>query len=164
MIKLYKRTTAGQLDYHEAWMDGDEIVEHWGRVGDRGEQRTHAPVPGSTADAAIERVLASARANGFAPLRNGDLRWLLVEYPVDGMGTSVDLQKRHALEDRLNETLGWTGLGHCDGGSIGSGSMEAACLVVDFETARAVIEADLEGTEFADISRIYDQGALKEDE
>jgi hypothetical protein len=71
------------------------------------------------------------------------------------MGTPADLEKRHKLEDRLNETLGWTGIGHCDGGSIGSGTMEACCLVVDFEAAKRVIEADLPGTEFADFSRIY---------
>lgn len=42
-----------------------------------------------------------------------------------------DLKKRTRLEDHLNELLGWTGLGHCDGGSIGSGTLEACCLVVD---------------------------------
>jgi len=58
----------------------------------------------------------------------------------------------------MNETLGWTGLGACDGGSIGSGSMEVCCFVVDFNAAKQVIEADLEGTEFGDYSRIYDEG------
>lgn len=31
--------------------------------------------------------------------------------------------------------LGWTGLGHVDGGSIGSGTMEVGCEVVDFENS-----------------------------
>lgn len=57
----------------------------------------------------------------------------------------------------MNETLGWTGLGNCDGGSIGSGAMEVCCFVVDFDTAKSVIESDLEGTEFAGFSRIYDE-------
>lgn len=70
------------------------------------------------------------------------------------MGTATDLDKRRALEDRMNETLGWTGLGHCDGGSIGLGTMEVCCCVVDFDIARCVIEEDLKGTEFADYSRI----------
>ena len=59
----------------------------------------------------------------------------------------------------MNETLGWTGLGHCDGGSIGSGTMEACCFVVDFDIAKRVIEKDLAGSEFADFSRIFDEGA-----
>ena len=53
----------------------------------------------------------------------------------------------------MDETLGWTGLGHCDGGSIGSDTMEVCCLVVDFDTAAKAIEADLRGTEFADYTR-----------
>jgi len=73
------------------------------------------------------------------------------------MGTKEDVAKRHALEDRLNEALGWTGLGECDGGSIGSGTMEACCFVVDSEIAKRVIENDLAGTEFSDYLRIYDE-------
>ena len=84
---------------------------------------------------------------------------LLIEYQIDGFGSSQDLEKRHALQDRMDETLGWTGLGHCDGGSIGSGTMEVCCFVVDFETAKVVIEEDLQGTEFANYTRIFDERA-----
>lgn len=72
------------------------------------------------------------------------------------MGTEVDIEKRHRLESRMNETLGWTGLGECDGGSIGSGSMEVCTFVVDFDVAKAVIMQDLAGTEFANYTRIFD--------
>ena len=82
-----------------------------------------------------------------------------MSYNVRGVGTAADLSKRHKLEERLNETLGWTGLGMCDGGSIGSGTMEVCCFVVDFALAKSVIEADLQGTEFSDFSRIYDEDA-----
>lgn len=57
----------------------------------------------------------------------------------------------------MNETLGWTGLGHCDGGSIGSGTMEICCLVADFEIAKRVIGADLAGTKFADFTQIIQE-------
>ncbi len=80
---------------------------------------------------------------------------LMIEYQVDGMGSEDDLAKRHQLEDRMNETLGWTGLGACDGGSIGSGTMEICNVVVDFDAAKKVIEEDLVGTEFANYTRIY---------
>ena len=73
------------------------------------------------------------------------------------MGDVEDLEKRHRLEDRMNETLGWTGLRMCDGGSIGSGTMEVCCYVVDFDMAKKVIEEDLKGTEFSDYIRIYDE-------
>jgi hypothetical protein len=58
----------------------------------------------------------------------------------------------------MDETLGWTGLGACDGGSIGGGTMEVCNFVVDFDVAKRVIEEDLAGTEFADYVRIYREG------
>lgn len=79
----------------------------------------------------------------------------MIEYQIDGMGSEGDLSKRHQVEDRMNETLGWTGLGACDGGSIGSGTMEVCNFVVDFDVAKKVVEEDLAGTEFANYTRIY---------
>lgn len=125
VIKLYKRVDATRLHFHEAWIQEDDVVEHWGAVGDRGASRRHRLDPSKDERATLEAVLASASTKGFAPIPIEEHRVLLVEYAVQGMGTVVDLEKRHAVEDRLNELLGWTGLGHCDGGSIGSGTMEA---------------------------------------
>jgi hypothetical protein len=45
--------------------------------------------------------------------------FLEIEYIIDGFGTEQDLDKRHKLEERMDEVLGWTGPGHTDGGSIG---------------------------------------------
>ncbi len=52
------------------------------------------------------------RERGFG---SRDEELLLIEYAIDGMGTAEDLDKRHRLEERMNETLGWTGLGSFDG-------------------------------------------------
>jgi hypothetical protein len=95
--------------------------------------------------------------NGYVQIEIDDHVILLVEYSVNGFGNSDDLSKRHSLESRMNETLGWTGLGHCDGGSIGSNTMEVCCYVVDFNLAKSVIEKDLKGTEFENYTRIYDE-------
>jgi hypothetical protein len=51
------------------------------------------------------------------------------------MGTARDLDHRIEIEHILNESLGWTGLGHCEGGDIGSGNMNIFCVVVDPEVA-----------------------------
>lgn len=45
--------------------------------------------------------------------------------------------------------MGWTGLGHADGNGFGSGKMDVSVVVVDFEIAKKIIEAELEDTEFA---------------
>lgn len=62
------------------------------------------------------------------------------------MGTKKDLDKRHRLEERLNELIGWIGLDHVNGGSIGSGTMEAGCVVVDYKIAKTVIEKKLKSS------------------
>jgi hypothetical protein len=156
MIKLFKRINGG-LHYHEAWSSGKTITEHWGLVGERGESCEHKKPWLKSEESALLEVLKAPLADGYAPLDDGEPIIVLVEYPVDGFGTPKDLDKRHALEARMNETLGWTGLGNCDGGSIGSGSMEVCCMVVDAEIAKRVIADDLKGTEFSDYSRIYEE-------
>jgi len=159
MIKLYKRNWAGRRDYHEAWVSGDEVVEHWGRLGTRGESRRHPVDPSRDEAGNLEMVLAAARARGFAELDDDKQQVLLVQYEIEGIGTPADLEKRHAAEESLNELLGWTGLGHVDGGSIGSGTMEVCCYVVDFKLARDVIQRELRSTAFADYAGIIEEGS-----
>jgi hypothetical protein len=55
----------------------------------------------------------------------------MVQYATRSWGSSEDLSKRHRVEDLLNECLGWTGNGHCDGGQIGSGAIEVFSFVID---------------------------------
>jgi hypothetical protein len=80
---------------------------------------------------------------------------LEITYKIDGFGTEEDLEKRDKLQERMDDLLGWTGLGHTDGGSTGSGTMEVACVVVDFDIAKKVIEDNLRGTEFENYTRIF---------
>ena len=154
MIKLYLKTQSA-MRYHEAWISGAKVVEHWGEIGDRGETREHKKDRKRSDEENILAVLAEPLAKGFAPIDDDDLDVLMIEYAIDGMGNKKDLKKRHDLEDRMNETLGWTGLGNCDGGSTGSGTMEVCCFVVDFKTAKRVIEKDLAESKFSDFTRIY---------
>ena len=159
MLKLYRRENGRIISYHEAWVHDSTLIEHWGSLGQRGSTREHSVDPSLSKEENIEKVLSEALKQGYEPIDMDDHAILLIEYAIEGMGTMEDLDKRHSLEDRMNETLGWTGMGNCDGGSIGSGTMEACCYVVDFETAKDVIIRDLRGTPFDDYSRIYNEGA-----
>jgi hypothetical protein len=159
MLKLYKLVD-GTLHYHEAWVNERTVYDHWGVVGEEGQIREHRLHRGGNEVDAVIDVLRPAGDEGFRPIDPSDHITLLIEFSVEGFGSSDDLKKRHALEDRMNELLGWTALGHCDGGSIGSDTMEVCCLVVDFDIAKRVIEADLQGTMYSDFTRIYkDDGA-----
>ena len=154
MEKLYKRDS-GAVRYNEAWVEDGLLYHHWGVIGDVGEH-TKRPLRAFEAKRkAISAVLSNARTMGYMPLSLEEHAILLIEFEVEGFGTEEDLEKRHALQDRMDETLGWAGIGHCDGGSCGSGTMEVCCFVVDFEIARSLIVKDLEGTQFSDYTRIY---------
>ncbi len=160
MKKLYLLDPQGKNHrYHEAWVDGKEVIEHFGTLGTRGTTRSHANRRFSSEKKNIQRILKSAVENGFSEISIEEHSILLIEFEVNGFGCPEDLEKRYALQDRMDETLGWTGLGHCDGGSIGSGTMEVCCFVVDFKIAKQTIENDLQGTQFANFSRIYDENA-----
>ncbi len=157
MLKLYRFTDL-KKEFWETWDndDGSHTV-HWGELGTTGQSKI---VKGSLFKAAtkiIQKEVDEMVSLGFGTVE-GECT-LLIEYAIEGMGSGADLGRRHRLEDRMNETLGWTCLGHCDGGSIGSGTMEVCNLVVDFEVARRVIENDLKGTEFENYIRIYDEGS-----
>jgi hypothetical protein len=160
MHTIYKRIKR-VLHYHEAWAHGSKITEHWGRVGERGETVEHKRNKKLSEEENLQQVLSEPLSEGFEPIEEDEHAVLLIEYSIEGMGNKKDLAKRHALEDRMNETLGWTGLGLCDGGSIGSGTMEVCCFVVDFKIAKRVIEVDLKNTTFADYSRIFDERSSK---
>ncbi len=103
----------------------------------------------------VQELEKECVSKGYGEIEFDDQKVLLIEFEVDGFGSPEDLSKRHSLEDLMNETLGWTGLGHSDGGSIGSGTMEVCCFVVDFDLAKKVISERLQDTEYSDYARIY---------
>lgn len=156
MLKLYKRLASGTL-YWETWENDGKHTIHWGELGTKGESRTVASTLFTSAKKIVQREIDQKVSDGYAEIETDDHRILLIEYALDPAAGAEQLDKRHALESRMNEVLGWTGLGHCDGGSIGSGTMEACCYVVDFALAKTIIERELLGTPFADFTRIYDE-------
>lgn len=156
MLKLY-RLSPTEKEYWETWQEpsGGHTI-HWGKLGTRGSSKTVTSSLLRSADKTLQSELGAAVSQGFAPIPPENHSILMIEYVVEGFGSEADLDKRHRLENRMNETLGWTGLGACDGGSIGSGTMEVCNFVVDFELAKQVIEADLANSEFSDYARIYE--------
>ena len=155
MLKLYKLTD-NQLYYWETW-DKDEktAIVHWGIVGQRGQDNEIKDELLSNFRKTVQKEIDEKLNEGYAEFDEEKVSFLEVEYKINGFGTEQDLDKRYRLQGKLDEILGWTGLGNIDGGGIGSGTMGACCIVVDFEIAKKVIEEKLKDTEFADYSRIY---------
>ena len=86
---------------------------------------------------------------------------LVIEYKIPRNKDSAYLEKRHALEGWLDGLLRKHKLGDCDGGSIGSGTMEVFCDVKDYAKAKALIAKAIKGTPFADFDRMYKIAAEK---
>ena len=140
MIKLYKRIEDGWL-YWEAWESAVSAVTlHWGVLGNAG-QTTLVKVPaGGTPDDVIMDEALRPRAQGYKELELADHSQIVVQYNTeDAWGGSDDLEKRYRVEEVLNGCLGWTGNGHCDGGDIGSGTINSYSFVVDANLAKATI-------------------------
>jgi len=155
MLKLYKRNL-NELHYWETWDKDDSTgIVHWGIVGQKGENKEVRSKLFSNFRKTIQKEIDQKLADGYAEFDEHDLSNLEVEYIIEGMGSPEDLALRHKLEEKLDNVLGWTGLGHVDGGNIGSGTMEVNCTVVDYEIARKVIEENLSNTEFEKYSRIF---------
>jgi len=143
MKKLYKRS-GDKIHYAEAWVNDGQCVHHWGVVGDPGQSNTIAIDGEANHEEIVERTLRQASADGYAELPDNDQFLLVITYEtIDEWGSGEDLEKRHLVEKILNETLGWTGNGFCDGGDIGSGEMSIFSYVVDIDLAIESIFVEL---------------------
>jgi hypothetical protein len=157
MLKLYKKVNQ-EIHYWETWDKNDKTgIVHWGIVGNHGQNKEVKSALFSNFRKQIQKEINEMTTQGFGQVDTDDHYTLLIEYKVNGMGTVEDIEKRTRLQDKMDLVLGWSGLGHCDGGSIGSGTMEVCCFVIDFEIAKRVIEENLKNTEFADYTRIFDE-------
>jgi predicted DNA-binding WGR domain protein len=155
MLKLYKHID-GVLHYWETWdTQKKSAIIHWGKVGETGQSKELKSGFFSDYKKTVQKEIEQKRSEGYKEIADDDQAFLEIEYVVDGFGTEEDLGKRHRLEEVMDEFLGWTGLGYCDGGSIGSGTMEVGCIVVDFEIAKRAIEEHLKETEYANYTRIF---------
>ncbi len=154
VLKLYKISDT-KKEYQETWdSDDDTHTVHWGELGTKGQSKEIRGRFLKKLEKTVQKEMDEMVAQGFMPT-DGEFT-LLIKYSSNDIGTKEDVDKRHRLQERMDETLGWTGLGNCDGGSIGSGTMEVCNFVIDFEVAKNVIENDLYGTEFENYMRIYD--------
>lgn len=135
MITLYKRNGDG-MDYWQAWRHERLVILHWGRLGDKGRTRQIRIRKGQTAKALIEEAARQPRAEGYTAFDEDEYQQVAVQYRTAGWGSVGDLDKRHRIEDLLDECLAWTCNGFCDGGDIGSGAINIFCLVIDPEAAK----------------------------
>lgn len=83
-----------------------------------------------------------------------ELLELVVQYSYEENEMEATLEKRHNVEDLMNECLGWTDNGSCDGGDIGSGTVNIFNYVIDVETATKTIIEELNNNNLLEGVRI----------
>ena len=150
------RKSDNKFEYWETWeKDENSSIIHFGIVGDKGET-VILEKPFNERKDILKSELKKRVEEGYLPIAEDNFETIVIEYLVTE-NAHVDLEKRNKLESRLNEFLGWNGLGKCDGGSSGKNTLEVFCLVVDYDLAYKLITEDLTNSEFSDYSRIYQQ-------
>lgn len=155
MVKLYKEEK-GVLHYFEVWLNDDEIslTTHCGILGETGEteevfydEEGDLPVK-----VAMAKLISTQKKTGYTERVLTEL--ILQYYYNENEDLTALLHKRHKIEELLNDCLGWTGNGHCDGGDIGSGTMNIFCYVVDKNIAVHTILEVLEEEHLLDSLKI----------
>jgi hypothetical protein len=147
MFKSY-RAEGANLGYREAWVDGDFVVEHWGTCGERGSTRRHEAADNAKRREVLAALSASAEQDGYRSIAIADHGTIVARRPTVEARWEADLELRYELQKVLDDELGWTGLGHCDGGSTGGGSMEVFCYVVDINAGLSVVNRQLADPRF----------------
>ncbi len=130
VLKLYKRLPDA-IHYWEAWNDGRKLFVHFGILGHKGKTREIPLRWFERASNAVSREASGPRGEGYAELPAEAHTQIVVQYRTAGWGNASDLEKRYQVESIINDCLGLTGNGDCDGGDIGSGTINAFSYVVD---------------------------------
>ncbi len=123
MIKMIKQTDEDTF-YWEIWEEEEdqELLEHFGIVGDQGESRRFVLPAGEDAEVWKEEIAEEKESEGYDYLDEEELHELVIQYSYEEDQIEDALERRHAVEELMSECLGWTGNGHFDGGDIGSGT------------------------------------------
>ncbi|SHF64197.1 hypothetical protein [Dysgonomonas macrotermitis] len=160
MVKLYK-TFDGAIHYFEVWIDEDNtLTTHEGILGEIGETESFTE-PDKDSEFLPPRIAMAKAIKTYQDLGYiSDIlsTELILQYPVkSGTSKTAISEDIESIEGILNNCLGWTGNGHCDGGDTENGIATFFCYVIDKAIAtETIIEAlDEEGFLFNDLKIAY---------
>lgn len=134
MIRLIKKVD-NILLYWEVWEDDKILTVHYGIIGDTGETEEIKLRLFQNAEKVMEKLAKDKLNEGYKHLDEDELIELVVQYPYEENHMEEALELRYMVEDLMNECLGWTGNGFCDGGDVGSGTINIFNYVIDVEKA-----------------------------
>ena len=154
MVKLYKKSDSATY-YFETWVNEDKtLTTHQGKLGEVGEtENLDTKNNDLSTDVLLAKYISKQKEAGYEEVN--DLTEFIVQYSYEKDPDKAELiEKRDYLESLFNNCLGWTGNGHCDGGDIGSTTMNIFCYVVDKNIAIHTILEVLEEEDLLDNLKI----------
>lgn len=128
-LKAY-RTSNGITEFWESWNEGVETFVRSGKIGEKCQIRKFSMKDPTQASAVIKE-LDQIEKSGYSPRDPAQFDQIVIHYRLEGWGSVRDHDRRVKIEDMMTECLASTGLGFCDGGDLGSGTMNIFCDVVD---------------------------------
>jgi hypothetical protein len=126
--------------YWEVWYDETDRLYsvHYGHVGEIGD---HYAIVAEQIEGKPKHVLKvwaeEMKEKGYVELAEEDLQKLIVCFPHL---SESDVEMRYFIEQLLDECLGKTGNGHCDGGDDSEGKLAVCCRVIDLEKAVVAVQ------------------------
>ncbi|MED1303708.1 hypothetical protein BK704_22120 [[Bacillus thuringiensis] serovar konkukian] len=153
MIKLIKQEK-DKILYWEVWEDEKNLIVHFGCVGDTGEMYEIELFLFQCAEKEMKNLADEQLANGYKELDEEELIEFVLQYDYKEDQLEEALEKRNQVQEIMDEALGWSGNGHCDGGDIGSGTINIFTFVIDVDKALQTILDELENQQLLDAVRI----------
>lgn len=150
MKKLYK-TIGKSIQYWEIWDNNNIITIHWWVLGERGETKDIKVKFWQKTNNIIDQEIKKIQDEGFLEIDLEDCFTLIVQFQINGKDWNEDdLKKCHFIENLINESLGWTGNGHCDGFDIWSGTFNIFSFVINPDIAMKIIINDFKNKKIVD--------------
>lgn len=159
MVKLYKEVN-GTIHYFEIWIDEENtLISHKGVLGEIGttqnfseQDNTESQPPRIAMAKAIKIYKDLGYGEDFKQIE------LIVQYPLRTKNKQTIINEQaEEVEACLNNCLGWTGNGHCDGGDLSDEAATFFCYVIDKDIAiETILEAlDEESLLFENLKIAY---------
>lgn len=140
-VKLYKKENS-VFHYWEAWKtDGYTAVIHWGILGKMGEDIEIIEPSLNKFKKEINKLINQKINEGYNEISIEKQYTLAITFQLDNWGNIKDLERREELRKFISWDLGWTGIGRCDDGEIGSRTMRLFADVIDPYIAIKIISS-----------------------
>lgn len=137
--------------YWEVWEEDEKtLIVHCGCVGDTGEMYEIELYPFQRVEKEMKELADEHLADGYKELDEEELIEFVLQYDYAENQLEEALEKRHQVQEIMDEALGWSGNGYCDGGDIGSGTINIFTFVIDVDKALQTTLEELKNQQLSD--------------